>query len=448
MSLNGTSTIGPERDHREGHERRDRRDAPAPGGRPTLSAAFGDDVLLERQLHAVGQRLQQAEGAVHVGADAVLHPGHDPALPPDVEQREQHQDQEDQHGLDAGSATTGRGRSRRRVVDVGEQRRDRAGRDHCVRSLHGDAAAGRGRGRRARRCRRSWRHPDHAVGACSATSAGRVTEPRSPVTVTLSAEGVVRRSALTRATGTRAVARRWSSPSCIEPLSSSCFQVASASPSAVEVGRRRRACTGSSAARSPSQGPISSISARASATVRKPERACRAPRRCRRGPAGRAATAGLLKHRVERPRAALPGDERAGLVGDRARPGTRRRRRGSRRSRAARGRPRTTPRRARRGRPRGRRCRRGRRRRRPGRRARRRRARRRSRRRRGPAASGRLSTPQVVAASTRAAASATGRPPGSRLGRQPVSTAPRSPARRGTQASRAPVVRGQRRPRR
>ena len=41
--------------------------------------------------------------------------------------------------------------------------------------------------------------------------------------------------------------------------------------------------------------------------------------------------------------------------------------------------------------------------------------------------------------STRPAASATGRPPGSRLGRQPASTAPRSPARRGIQASRAPV---------
>ena len=60
-----------------------------------------------------------------------------------------------------------------------------------------------------------------------------------------------------------------------------------------------------------------------------------------------------------------------------------------------------------------------------------------------PGVSGRCSTPQAVARSTRAEASATGRPPGSRLGRQPVSTAPRSPARRGTQASRAPVVAGQ-----
>ena len=54
-----------------------------------LVGGLGDDVLLERQLHAVGEALQQAEGAVHVGADAVLHPGDDPALPPDVEQRQQ-----------------------------------------------------------------------------------------------------------------------------------------------------------------------------------------------------------------------------------------------------------------------------------------------------------------------------------------------------------------------
>ena len=56
-----------------------------------------------------------------------------------------------------------------------------------------------------------------------------------------------------------------------------------------------------------------------------------------------------------------------------------------------------------------------------------------------PARAGSDSTPQAAARSARASASATGRPPGSRVGRQPVSTAPRSPARRGTQASFAPV---------
>ena len=56
-----------------------------------------------------------------------------------------------------------------------------------------------------------------------------------------------------------------------------------------------------------------------------------------------------------------------------------------------------------------------------------------------PSSDGSDSIPQVAWVSTRAAASATGLPPGSRLGKQPASTAARSPARRGTQASLAPV---------
>ena len=66
----------------------------------TLSAAFGMMSSLSASFTPSARLLQQAEGAVHVGADAVLHPGHHAALPPDVEQREQHQDHEDQHGLD------------------------------------------------------------------------------------------------------------------------------------------------------------------------------------------------------------------------------------------------------------------------------------------------------------------------------------------------------------
>ena len=61
-----------------------------------LVGGLRDDVLLQRQLHAVGEALQQAERAVDVGADPVLHPGDDPALEPDVEQRQHHQDHEDQ----------------------------------------------------------------------------------------------------------------------------------------------------------------------------------------------------------------------------------------------------------------------------------------------------------------------------------------------------------------
>ena len=52
---------------------------------------------------------------------------------------------------------------------------------------------------------------------------------------------------------------------------------------------------------------------------------------------------------------------------------------------------------------------------------------------------GTVASPQSASTSARAAASATVRPPGSRVGSAPASTAPRSPARRGTQASLAPV---------
>ena len=91
--------LGAERDHRERHERRHRREDRRQE-EDHLVGGLGDEVLLERQLHAVGERLEQAEGPVHVGADAVLHPGHHAPLEPDVEEREQHQDHEDRHGLD------------------------------------------------------------------------------------------------------------------------------------------------------------------------------------------------------------------------------------------------------------------------------------------------------------------------------------------------------------
>ena len=56
-----------------------------------------------------------------------------------------------------------------------------------------------------------------------------------------------------------------------------------------------------------------------------------------------------------------------------------------------------------------------------------------------PGASGSEATFQARATSARAVSSSTGRPIGSRLGSAPASMAPRSPARRGIQASRAPV---------
>ena len=99
VSVNGIVTSGPngmtEKATNAGTTEMHRRD-----DEDHLVGRLGGDVLLERQLHAVGEALQQPEGAVHVGADAVLHARDDAALPPDVEQRQQHQDHEDQHGLE------------------------------------------------------------------------------------------------------------------------------------------------------------------------------------------------------------------------------------------------------------------------------------------------------------------------------------------------------------
>ena len=74
------------------HERRQHEHDPVGGLR--------GEVLLEHQLHAVGQRLQQTERAVHVRALAVLHQGDDAALVPDGEQGHHQQEHQREDGLD------------------------------------------------------------------------------------------------------------------------------------------------------------------------------------------------------------------------------------------------------------------------------------------------------------------------------------------------------------
>ena len=99
MSVNGTVTSGP---NGITAIARNAGIAAMSGARDEddLVDRLGDDVFLQHQLHAVGEALQQPEGAVHVGADAVLHPSHHATLEPDVEQREDHQDDEGEHDLD------------------------------------------------------------------------------------------------------------------------------------------------------------------------------------------------------------------------------------------------------------------------------------------------------------------------------------------------------------
>jgi hypothetical protein len=90
--------LGPERDHREGQERRGHRDDRRQD-EDQLVGRRRDDVLLQRQLDAVGEALQQALRPDPVRSDPVLHPGDHPALPPDREQRHHHEEDEDDDGL-------------------------------------------------------------------------------------------------------------------------------------------------------------------------------------------------------------------------------------------------------------------------------------------------------------------------------------------------------------
>ena len=60
-----------------------------------LVDADGGDALLERQLDAVGQTLQDAPRPRPVGAGPQLHPAQDLALEQDRDQHVQHQEHED-----------------------------------------------------------------------------------------------------------------------------------------------------------------------------------------------------------------------------------------------------------------------------------------------------------------------------------------------------------------
>src|SRR5690606_2780928 len=90
---------GPERDHREREERGDG-DQRRGEDVDDLVHLARDEVLLEGQLDAVGQRLQDAELPRPVGAVPVLHPGDDLPLAPDAEQHAQQQQDEDADGLE------------------------------------------------------------------------------------------------------------------------------------------------------------------------------------------------------------------------------------------------------------------------------------------------------------------------------------------------------------
>ena len=112
------------RDDREGDERYrgrdDRRDE-----EHHLVHRGGDDVLLERQLERVGDRLQQAPGPGPVGTGPVLHPADHPALEPDHEDRGQQQEREDDADLEQHHPPD-------ELVEVGQRRVDRETAGHSA----------------------------------------------------------------------------------------------------------------------------------------------------------------------------------------------------------------------------------------------------------------------------------------------------------------------------
>src|SRR5262249_14879700 len=214
---------GPERDDRDADERGDHRDRGRDPEQDPVHAA-GDDVLHQRQLDAVYQRLEQAERPGPVRPDAVLHVPEQAALGPDRDDRAEQQEQEQEQDLDDDQPP-------RVVPEVGQRRVTR-----------GDSQA-RHSGLLIV-TRLPWPTPSPArtaqpaefVGSqttrsgMSAISAGAGMAPRPVAPAALPPPPTPPSAAVTadiRARAARAVPARLGSPSCIRPASSRLCQVAS-----------------------------------------------------------------------------------------------------------------------------------------------------------------------------------------------------------------------------
>src|SRR5580693_6549944 len=292
----------PPRDDREG----DKGDRPRQHGRrheQQLVCARRDDVFLQRQLERVRDRLQQAEGPGPVGARPVLHPADHAAFEPDHEDGRQQQEEEDYRDLQQHQPPDD-------LVEVAERRICSGSCQHVRQRpcLHhsgllsvtvvpcpapswarmvvpawsassgspgygGLSATAPARASPAAGSQTTW----SAIGT---TSTGTVTEPRSVATVTLSPSAMPASAAVAAdilASTGRAVPASEGSPSCIRPLSSSWCQVASRTSSTPDL---MRCCPGDVAGqvsvtpggsgRVPRQAPSEASSARAAAVSGRP----------------------------------------------------------------------------------------------------------------------------------------------------------------------------------
>ena len=439
-------TIGPDRDHREGEERRGGRDDRRQDVERLVDHRR-DQVFLERQLDAVGETLHDTERADPVRARPGLHPADDAALGPDHEQRRHDQEDEDDDGLEQRSATTGR-RPKHRGVSLAAN----GARHDALPPSGRDPYDGRPTRSRATPARVT---PASSVGSQTTRSGRSVIASGSVIEPRIGAHGHrLTGSDTERSGGRRPTAGPRQACGCrpgaarapgAGPSSSRWCQVArTASPAPGDGGGRRRRCWARPAARpprQPSRGDLG-LGGRARSAYRDRHRARPASawstRRSDIAPVD-------SKRRVERPHPAFPVEVAAGLLDDR-RDGqddvgavghrrlaeleadherrllqcAQRQCRISQVGRVDAGHDQceATAGGGRRG----------------------------SRQPSRPGAAG-GQHPTRRRPHARASVSAMGDRPGSSDGRHPASTAPRSPARRGTQASRAPVTSASVRPR-
>ena len=268
---------------------------------------------LSASLMPSARRLQQAERADPVGAEPLLHPGDDAALAPDRRAASARPGTTKiSDGLDQRPATTGRGRSRRRVVGGRTPGlRDRAGHAHCGAPM-----------RRAPRQRR--RRPSARDRAAGELVGSQTTPSGMSVTASRQRDRAARRCAPSPGRPSAAPmlgGRGGGQPGDRPARGAGQVRLAVLQPAGVEQllpgGQHRLARRRASAAAA--GGTAAAPGARA-VPRRRARRARRAPRRRVRqpevdaqlvgeqvaAPGGRAARRGVAQRRLERPRPALP----------------------------------------------------------------------------------------------------------------------------------------------
>src|SRR5215469_9612074 len=225
------------RDDREADEGRNDRERRSEDEEDLVHAAR-HDVLHQRQLDAVHQGLEQSELARPVGAWPLLHPADDASLGPDRHQGRDEQEEKDDKHLEHDDPPRVVAEARQRG-DVVSGRAGRASKPGHSALLTGTSLLIETTAPWPARSVDLTLQPAELVGnqttrsGMSAISTGTVIAPWLVATVTLPPSAVPTSAAVAadmRATAARAVPARFGSPSCIRPTSRRLCQVASCAP--------------------------------------------------------------------------------------------------------------------------------------------------------------------------------------------------------------------------